>query len=377
MTQRIEALFVGGRPSSGKTTVGLALHAELARRGIAHVFIDADAFGHAWPRPDVEARAFLGALWREHRRLGATRLVFASTFAPLRERALTNIVGADTRLPVILTADDWDITQRMKKADKEELERGRQAEERLEREAPTLVRIGTDIARPKAVANTLLSWVQAHGMFEGDGLLARAYVLAKRGNWDDLLSQWAADPEQALLASRYRKPTSGWTFLHQAAYFGRDDACRELIRWGAPVEAVSTDGMRPADVAEDRRHYGTADLLRHASPGASGLWAPPTRLDLLPSSPLWDEGEERYAEHDMRVAYASRYRTIEAGSRHWVDSFGRTLVGWHGSIDPPLGMDAYPMVPEAENSSGLGDLGIDRHGVPRHLTGRTMLDFWG
>jgi hypothetical protein len=33
----------------------------------------------------------------------------------------------------------------------------------------------------------------------------------------------------------YRNASSGWTFLHQAAYFGNEAASRELIRWGAKV----------------------------------------------------------------------------------------------------------------------------------------------
>jgi hypothetical protein len=39
-------------------------------------------------------------------------------------------------------------------------------------------------------------------------------------------------------------------------------------------------------------------------------------------------------------------RVIEAGRRHYVDDFGRVLVGWHGSFDPPCGMDDEPMFDE-------------------------------
>ena len=41
----------------------------------------------------------------------------------------------------------------------------------------------------------------------------------------------------------------------------------------------------------------------------------------------------------MRVAYAGGVITIRQGSRHFVDSFDRTLIGWHGTYDPPSGMD--------------------------------------
>lgn len=35
-----------------------------------------------------------------------------------------------------------------------------------------------------------------------------------------------------------------------------------------------------------------------------------------------------------------------AGSRYFADEFERTLVGWHGTYDPPRGMDGESMMPQ-------------------------------
>jgi hypothetical protein len=35
---------------------------------------------------------------------------------------------------------------------------------------------------------------------------------------------------------------------------------------------------------------------------------------------------------------------IPSGARYFADSFERVLVGWHGSYDPPVGMDCELMV---------------------------------
>lgn len=46
--------------------------------------------------------------------------------------------------------------------------------------------------------------------------------------------------------SRVRRSSDGWTPLHLAAFFGRDDAVRLLIDHGAPLDANSTNALRNA-----------------------------------------------------------------------------------------------------------------------------------
>lgn len=65
---------------------------------------------------------------------------------------------------------------------------------------------------------------------------------------------------------------------------------------------------------------------------------------MLPSSSLWEDAEEREAAELRRVAYGGGVVTIPVGARYYVDSFERTLVGWHGTYDPPCGMDGESMV---------------------------------
>lgn len=181
-------------------------------------------------------------------------------------------------------------------------------------------------------------------MSELNKLIEETYAQAKRGEWGKVLSAWNQIPLLARRCSRYSKPSSGWTFLHQAAYFGREDACRELIRLGAHVSKPSLDRKTTADVAHERGHSALAGLLQKASEGHDSLWAAPEDTDLLPSSCLWSEAKESRATEMLLVAYGGGLVQIPVHSRYFVDSFDRAIVGWHGSYDPPYGMDGYSMV---------------------------------
>jgi hypothetical protein len=174
--------------------------------------------------------------------------------------------------------------------------------------------------------------------------IERCYRDAKNGNWSGVIASWRRAPNIASQCSRYRKPTSLWTFLHQAAYFGHETACRELIQLGAAVTLLSREKQTAADVAEERKHAALAELLRKACHSADSLWSPSKDPSLLPSSSSWDEATERQASEAMRVAYGGGIVDIPQGSRYFVDSFERTLVGWHGTYAPPCGMDGESMI---------------------------------
>lgn len=181
-------------------------------------------------------------------------------------------------------------------------------------------------------------------MREQQQVIERIYEKAKHGGWQQVLSSWRQSPRLAQECSRYQKPSSGWTFLHQAAFFGHEAACRELIRLGAAVDTQSRERQSAAVVAEERQYPALAALLRRASLGAESLWTAPKDPNLLPSSNLWTEATERRASAAMCVAYGCGLVKIPAESRYFQDSFERTLVGWHGTYDPPCGVDGEPMV---------------------------------
>ena len=181
-------------------------------------------------------------------------------------------------------------------------------------------------------------------MSELQDVIERAYQRAEAGHWDGLLSDWEKSDAFARRCSRYVRLGSAWTFLHQAAYFGCEQACRVLIGRGASLEALTHDSRTAAEVAEEKGHHELAALLRDASTGADSLWAPPVDPDVLPSSDRWNEATEARAESALSVAYGGGVVKIPKGARYFVDSLGRVLVGCHGTFDPPCGMSDQSML---------------------------------
>lgn len=174
--------------------------------------------------------------------------------------------------------------------------------------------------------------------------IASLHTLALQGDWDEVLSAWNADPALAMACSRHRAADSGRAFLHAAAQHGNEAACREMIRWGSDAAMTDNDGNDAAALATAAGHSELAALLKRVSATSDSLWAPPTTPTLRPSSGLWHEASERKAESTFNVAYGGGTVTIHAGERYFVDSFERPLIGWHGSYDPPCGMDGDTML---------------------------------
>lgn len=170
-------------------------------------------------------------------------------------------------------------------------------------------------------------------------LIEDAYKAASTGMWAQLLVEWQSSPVLARRCSRYAEESSSSTFLHQAARFGNEDACRVLIRLGASIESPMVGSLTPADVAEQHGHHGLASFLRKASIGKQRLWQPPVDPDVLPSSNRWKEAKEESAETELLVAYGGGVVKIPKGERYFSDSLDRVLVGWHGTFNPPRDMD--------------------------------------
>jgi ankyrin repeat protein len=174
------------------------------------------------------------------------------------------------------------------------------------------------------------------------GFVEQAYESAKAGRWTELLDMWATSPILLARCSRYSKPSSSWTFLHQAAYFGNERACRFLIGRGANVAAQDKNARAPVDVAKQHGHLDVEQLLRAAE--VDRLWEPSPDPDVLPSSSRWGEATAARADTDLYVAYGGSTVRIPMGTPHFIDSLSRILVGWHGTFNPPRGMDGESML---------------------------------
>lgn len=181
-------------------------------------------------------------------------------------------------------------------------------------------------------------------MSELNDLVERIYELAKQGEWGRVLAEWEESPLLGRRCSRHQNEGSRWSFLHQAAYFGNEVACRELIRLGSSPSALTHDSQAPADVAKSKGYGSLSELLRSAVSPDEKLWGAPMDPDVLPSSNRWDEAIEHRATGVLYVAYAGGLVIIEPGRRYYTDSFGRVIIGWHGSFDPPSGMDGESML---------------------------------
>src|SRR5688572_21134925 len=75
------------------------------------------------------------------------------------------------------------------------------------------------------------------------------YEASKDGQWDQVFKVFAQDPSLGATAARFVNPRSGWTMLHQAAFFNNTEAAKLLIRHGAQVNATNADKRTAADEA--------------------------------------------------------------------------------------------------------------------------------
>jgi hypothetical protein len=179
--------------------------------------------------------------------------------------------------------------------------------------------------------------------------IERLYALADAGRWDHVLSALVGEHELAAHASRHRHPTLDASLLHLAARDGHEQAARAFVRLGSPLSARDARDRTPSDLAAEHGHLALAELLILAARAATELWVPSAHPFHLPSSSAWEQARERHAVRELRVAYGGGLRVIDAGAHHYVDAFDRVLIGWHGSYDPPLGMDGESMLEELGN----------------------------
>ncbi|HEY1641567.1 MAG TPA: adenylyl-sulfate kinase [Streptosporangiaceae bacterium] len=153
--ERTEALLLGGRSGTGKTSVGYEVHAQLSAAGIRHCIVDGDNLDMAYPDPREHglAERNLAAIWANYRALGYRRVVYTNTASVLSEvtTALTAAMGDRPRVTAILLTCT-DATARQRLAQREtgseltvHIERSDRMARRLEASAPDSVRrVATD-----------------------------------------------------------------------------------------------------------------------------------------------------------------------------------------------------------------------------------------
>lgn len=174
------------------------------------------------------------------------------------------------------------------------------------------------------------------------------YELGKSGAWAQVLANVRGRRARGASLARYVKPSSGWGLLHQASWWGASEAARVLIGYGAVVDRKDKDGKTPADVAEERGHSELASELTSAVLDSLWSWPPGAEAladhSLFPSSSRWDSSSKFVVSEEFSVAYAGGRASALRGMTVYLDAYGRVLVGWHGTISLPCGMDGMPMV---------------------------------
>ena len=155
MIARSEAVFVGGRSGSGKSSVGAEIHVQLSAAGIQHCLIEGDNLDMAYPPPWEHglAEQNLAAMWANYRALGYRRMVYVNTASVFRYVIddLTAAMGDDPHVTaVLLTCGD--ATARLRLALREigtalerHIERSDLMARKLDNRAPAWVhRVATD-----------------------------------------------------------------------------------------------------------------------------------------------------------------------------------------------------------------------------------------
>eukprot|EP01113_Clastostelium_recurvatum_P026618 TRINITY_DN3194_c0_g2_i1.p1 TRINITY_DN3194_c0_g2~~TRINITY_DN3194_c0_g2_i1.p1 ORF type:complete len:187 (+),score=31.55 TRINITY_DN3194_c0_g2_i1:30-563(+) len=169
------------------------------------------------------------------------------------------------------------------------------------------------------------------------------YQTGKMGEWAKVMDAFKRDPSIGLQTARYVSPGSGWTLFHQAAYWGNKEAVDMIFRYGGDpaIESINTKQIA-SKVASERGHGELAEYIESHTNGA--VWKPVKDKLYMASSSKWSSSNKRKALFDMTVGYGGGEVYIEKDQEYYADDIGRVLVGWHGTWNPPRGMDGESMV---------------------------------
>lgn len=115
-----EALLIGGRSGSGKSTVGWEVSGLLGAAGIYHAYVEGDTVGNLVPpHPDDPNRSRitevnLTAMWANFAEAGCARLVYTNTASVLEPDMFERALGGSARItPIMLTAEDATVAARL------------------------------------------------------------------------------------------------------------------------------------------------------------------------------------------------------------------------------------------------------------------------
>jgi hypothetical protein len=113
-----EAIFLGGRSGTGKSSVGYEMHAQLSAARVRHCLIEGDNLDQAYPPPWEHglAERNLAAMWANYRALGYRRMIYTNTASVLPDvmNELTTAMGDGPELTaVLLTCSDATARERL------------------------------------------------------------------------------------------------------------------------------------------------------------------------------------------------------------------------------------------------------------------------
>jgi uncharacterized protein len=181
-------------------------------------------------------------------------------------------------------------------------------------------------------------------MMSDPGSIVRIYELGKAGRWDEVTKSFDDDPLLAGHAVRYVRESSGWSLLHQACFWGNRDAVALCLKYGADPSLVTNDSQTAPQVAAWKGYSQLSTDLLAALSKCGSLWRPTSDPRLQASSCIWNERIKCVAAKDFSAGYGGGEVHITAGETYFADSWGRVLVGWHGTTNPPSGMDGESML---------------------------------
>jgi len=178
-------------------------------------------------------------------------------------------------------------------------------------------------------------------MEEEEKKFEELFEQAKKSEWKTIEETFKRNPKFGGEAVRYVDRRTGWTLLHEAVCLRSEEGIGLCLRYGADPTKKTNDDKLIIDFVEDdpKLVQRLAAAVIHDK-----NWSPVANPNLMAASNRYSEAVSKVAESTMKVAYAGGVVTILAGCNYYADAWGRVLIGWHGSFNPPRGMGGESML---------------------------------